>query len=316
MAVYTKLSRKDAEWIAKRWRLGAPKRLDGIAKGSVNTNHRLVTASGAYFVRLEESREREEVEAEARLLAHLAARGLPTPEPLPDAKGRAVAELKDKPLVVFPWMPGEDRAAEDYSLRDLAAAGAMLARLHHAAKGWTEPLRNRFSRAAIAARWWRIRKKARIPAAHRDEIDAALVRREPPPAGPGGVVHGDWFADNLLFDEKNVIVAVLDFGAAAVEDLTCDVATAVNALCWKKSDPDRFDRRRVAALLDGYGDARGPASLEDAALDFWLRASALRFTVTRVQDFRMKKSSLRVEKDYRDFLRRLRFWSKKPFRRP
>ncbi|HVO31069.1 MAG TPA: homoserine kinase [bacterium] len=310
MAVYTKIPRKDAVAIAKAWRLGAVESFEGIAKGSVNTNYRLVTERGTFFVRLDETRTREQVEHEADLVAFLAGKGFPTPEPLVDARGARVRELLGKPLQVYPWTKGEDYPAEEYDRAHLAEAGRALARLHHAAKEFPATLPNRFGLVATSARWARIRKKAKIPAGDRAEIDAAVAEssREPAPPGPRGIVHGDWFADNLLFEEGR-IVGVLDFEAAATDHLTFDVATAVNALCWKPSTPDRFDPRRVDALVDGYAKGKGPAALDSAALSFWLRASALRFTVTRVQDFRLRTSALRVEKDYRDFLRRLRFWS-------
>lgn len=316
MAVYTKLSRADATNIAKKWNLGEPVSFEGIAKGSVNTNYRLVTGAGTFFVRLDETRTPAEVRSEIALVAWLVARGFPTPEPLPDRTGRKIGRLARsgaKPLAVYPFLPGVDKDAHRYDARELAAAGAMLAALHQAGKGYPTPMRNRFGRAATAARWARIRAKARIPATERAEIDAALasLSASPPPPGPAGVVHGDWFADNLLFDGGR-IVGVLDFEAAATDHLTFDVATAVNALCWRPSTPDRFDARRVDALVDGYARAGGPAALEADCLAFWLRLSALRFTVTRIQDFRLRVSSLRVEKDYRDFLRRLRWWSRKP----
>lgn len=188
----------------------------------------------------------------------------------------------------------------------------MLARLHLASAGFTTRLPNRFGLIATAARWSRIRAKARIPATHRAEIDAAVAElsRRPPPVGPVGVVHGDWFCDNLLF-EGSRITGVLDFEAAATDALAFDVATAVNALCWLPDDPDRFRTLRVNALLEGYRQAKGPSPVDDDSLGFWLRGTALRFTISRIIDFRMRRSSLRVEKDYRDFLRRLRWWSRK-----
>ncbi len=311
MAVYTRIPKKEAATIATSWKLGTVRAFEGIAKGSVNTNYRLVTEKGTYFVRLDETRDRAQVEAEGALVAHLAARGFPTPEALPDRNGRRVRVRGTKPLQVYPWVPGEDYPAQDYDRVQLAEAGRALAALHHASKGYARPIPNRFGLVSTAARWARIRGRARVPAKEVREIDEAVAAfsRAPVPSGPRGVVHGDWFADNLLF-ERGRIVSVIDFEAAATDHLTFDVATAINALCWKPSQPDRFDRRRVDALVGGYAKAKGPAALDEAALTFWLRASAVRFTVTRIQDFRLRKSSLRVEKDYRDFLRRLRFWSR------
>lgn len=312
MAVYTRLAKKDAAAIARRFGLGDVRAFDGIAKGSVNTNYRLETGRGTFFVRLDERRDARSVAREHRLLEHLAKGGFPTPLPLADGKGRRVMPFLSKPLCVFPWLPGADKEAHEYGPRDLGEAGAMLARLHLASQGFPERIPNRFGVAATAARWAKIRGTARIPATHRDEIDEAVAAlfREPPPAGPTGVVHGDWFSDNLLF-EKRAIIGVLDFEAAATEHLTFDVATAVNALCWLRSEPDRFRPARVRALLDGYREVGGPAPLDAGALSWWLRATALRFTVTRILDFRLRRSRLRVEKDYRDFLRRLRWWTAK-----
>ena len=319
MAVYTRIPKTEAARIAKRFRLGTVERFEGIAKGSVNTNYRLVTDRGTFFVRLDEKRTSREVAAEQTLIAFLAKNGFPTPEPLADSRGKRLAEYRKKPLAVFPWLPGADKEAHEYSLRDLSEAGRMLAKLHDASKGFPHRLPNRFGLIATAARWSRIRGKARIPAAHRDEIDAAVaaLSERPAPSGPAGVVHGDWFCDNLLFQGAR-ITGVLDFEAAATDALAFDVATAINALCWLPSDPERVRAPRVKALLEGYRDARGPAfrgerqraPLVDESLLFWLRASALRFTVTRILDFRLRTSSLRVEKDYRDFLKRHRWWAR------
>jgi homoserine kinase type II len=310
MAVYTPLDDADARVLARRWALGEVTGFDGIAKGSVNTNYRLEAASGTFFVRLDETRGRAEMEAEVALLAYLARRGFPTPEPAKDRDGARVGILKGKPVAVFPWMPGADKPAEKYRPLELATAGEMLAKLHHAAKGYGRTLVNRFGRVATAARWSRVRELARIAKSDRAEIDEAVASfsREPSPPGPSGIVHGDWFADNLLFDGGR-IVAVLDFEAAATDHLTFDVAAAINALCWLPSAPTRFKPDRVSALLAGYRKGKGPAPIDERTLVYFLRLTALRFTVTRIQDFRMKKASLRVEKDYRDFLKRLRWWS-------
>lgn len=297
--------------LARRFDLGTVERFEGIAKGSVNTNYRLVTDRGTFFVRLDERRSAREVAAEQSLVAYLAKNGFPTPQPLADSRGRTLSKLGKKPLAVFPWLPGADKEAHEYSGNDLREAGAMLARLHRASAGFPTRLPNRFGLVAMAARWSRVRAKARVPAAHRAEIDAAVagLSRSPAPLGPVGVVHGDWFCDNLLF-EGSRITGVLDFEAAATDALAFDVATAVNALCWLPEDPDRFRTARVKALLEGYRKGRGPSPTDAASLGFWLRATALRFTITRIIDFRMRRSSLRVEKDYRDFLRRLRWWSR------
>src|SRR5580704_9209861 len=108
MALLTPVSLDDAR------RLGALYGLDVVAArpllaGSVNTNVALSLAGGGRaFLRVYEEQSVEGADADARLLAHLAARSVETPEPLPlVASGAFVALHAGKPAAVFPWIEGD-----------------------------------------------------------------------------------------------------------------------------------------------------------------------------------------------------------------
>jgi Ser/Thr protein kinase RdoA (MazF antagonist) len=120
---------------------------------------------------------------------------------------------------------------------------------------------------------------------------------------PKGVIHGDLFADNILF-RGGKVAAVLDFEAAGYGKFIYDLSTAINALCYVDGHYliERFD-----ALLRGYQSVRILTLGEWDAFPNELRFSALRFTVTRLKDFflRPMESRMRVNKDFRDFLERL-----------
>nr|WP_228530975.1 MULTISPECIES: homoserine kinase [Myxococcaceae] len=81
------------ERIAEAFDLGAVLRVEGIAQGSINTNHRLDTATGRWFVRHTTQRSAQDLRYEAALLAHLAAGHFPGPTLRPTREGAPFLEL-------------------------------------------------------------------------------------------------------------------------------------------------------------------------------------------------------------------------------
>jgi homoserine kinase type II len=120
---------------------------------------------------------------------------------------------------------------------------------------------------------------------------------------PKGLIHGDLFADNLLFRGEKV-VGLLDFEAAGHGKFLFDLATAINALCYSEG---YFVSERFDALLTGYQSQRPLSLPEWDAFPNELRFSALRFTITRLKDFFLHPMTIhtRVNKDFREFFERL-----------
>src|SRR5688572_8420304 len=104
MAVLTPLEPSAAQGILDAYGLGRLCALVPLPQGSVNSNFRAETDRGPFFLRIFEEQGPEGAGYERRLLAHLAAGGVPTPAPLPDDRGVTVA---GKPVAVFPWVCGE-----------------------------------------------------------------------------------------------------------------------------------------------------------------------------------------------------------------
>jgi homoserine kinase type II len=117
-----------------------------------------------------------------------------------------------------------------------------------------------------------------------------------------GIIHGDLFRDNVLWDGEQ-ITAILDFEQASGGSLAYDLAVCINDWCW--TGAPRSDL--AAALVRGYGQVRPLPQGDRAALPAEIRAAAARFAITRITDVYLARVA-NPDKDFRAFLARCEAW--------
>jgi homoserine kinase type II len=117
-----------------------------------------------------------------------------------------------------------------------------------------------------------------------------------------GIIHGDLFRDNVLWQHER-ITAILDFEQASGGSLTYDLAVCINDWCW--TGAPRIDLAR--ALIAGYDQVRRLTDSDREALPYEIRAAAARFTITRITDVYLARVP-NPEKDFRAFLARCEAW--------
>jgi homoserine kinase type II len=308
MGIFTKLSVADLTEVADVFRLGAVRSATGIEAGTVNTNYRLDTALGTLFLRLNEGKREDEVAYEAQLISHLSARGVVTPCPRLAQDGRPYARIAAGFVTVFPWAPGAHRSLSELSAADVRAAGLALARLHQCGEGFPERRPSRYALAPIVLRYrgFQHAPEPALATAVRDlgEEIAWLDARAPARASlPQGIIHGDLFPDNVLF-EGSRLSALLDFEQASDGALVYDLAVCLLSWCYVED----FVPERVRALCQGYEEVRALSIGERQHLYTEARAASLRFCVTRITDVFLRPDvpeSLKASKDYRRYHARL-----------
>jgi homoserine kinase type II len=112
--------------------------------------------------------------------------------------------------------------------------------------------------------------------------DVAAIAAAWPQDLPQGVVHADWFPDNVFFRDGRFVGAI-DFYFAANDALAYDLGVALNAWCF---EPDgSFNVTAGRALVEGYERRRKLSDAERAALPALARGAALRFFLTRLADW-------------------------------
>ncbi len=306
MAIYTVLTKKDIVKIVDEFALGDLSTFSGIKNGSVNTHYLIETKRGRYFAKIDEVKSELEVKQELDLLFHLRKQGFPCLQPLKSKTGRYYLESERKCLTVSRYIDGVEIPVESMTSVHLGLLGHALANLHLIGRSFKKGIDNRFGFNKIAAIYREVRRQ--LPSHLKNIVrvlddEFSYLENYLDNNLPKGIIHGDLFADNVKF-KGNRLVGIMDFEAACRGKLIYDLATAVNALCFIG---DRYRIDRFEALISGYEGLRPLSLPEWDSFPNELRFSALRFTVTRIKDFYLRKTddTQRIYKDFKEFYDRL-----------
>jgi homoserine kinase type II len=293
------VSEAEARALLEHYTLGELEGLAGIAQGIENTNYFLTTTTGEYVLTLFEHIPREDLPFYVGLMAHLAAAEVDCPVPMRRDDGELLTEVNGKPAVIVSKLPGAPRAVPDAATCRIA--GELLAQVHVAGVSYDGALANWRGREWREAFAQKVAPRLSAP-------ENALIEAENRYQGihddtvlPQGIIHGDYFHDNVLWDGDEA--GVIDFYFACDDVLLYDVAIAVNDWCVQRDAT--LDTARVQAFLEGYEELRPLEEQERALWPVMLRRAALRTWLGRLgYNHFPRESAITIPKDH-DFSRRL-----------
>jgi homoserine kinase type II len=304
MAVLTAITEADAQALLVAYGRGRLRAMEGIPAGSVNSNFSLEVDSERFFLRIYEEQDREGAGRETAMLGRLGRAGVSTPAPLRRTDGGLVSVVRGKPAALFPWREGSIRCQAAVTPEDTALVGEALARVHLAgASEICEPGRYRFE--DLQVRLDRIATSGdssfvTLVPTLRAALERAQAARRP--ELPSGMIHGDLFRDNVLWNARGQVEALLDFEMSCAGTYAYDLMVTVLAWCVG----DDLDGRLASALRAGYERVRPLAEAERGGLATEGCFVALRFAITRITDFALRGGAAgpRVSKDWRRFMMR------------
>ncbi|MFG1723194.1 phosphotransferase [Micromonospora chalcea] len=228
-----------------------------LAGGAANSSYTVRTSTGHYVITILDNHDQASAQRLAALLRHLAMFELPTSRLVRTLGDADLAVLGTLSVLAKEYIPGSSPA----SLPDsgYVAAGKLLARAHQ-----------------VPAPDWLAARDRRLPAEARSKLTefddrafAAWVALQLDDTerylrfdGPRGLVHGDFFADNLITSPDNTL-HVIDWETAAVDLFCIDIGMALVGLCGHQGT---FLPQRAAAFLTGYAAIRRPDPAEFEAL--------------------------------------------------
>lgn len=285
MAVYTDITDAELEAFLAGYDLGAPLAFKGIAEGVENSNFLLETEKGRYILTVYERRVKaDDLPYFLNLLTWLADKGYPSARPIADRDGKTLATLRGKPAAIVEFLPG--LSVRKPTVAHCREAGEGLAWLHLAGEGYPGRRANDLGQASWSPLFAKHRKAAedlKPGLSATIDTDLAQLALMWPRNLPSGVIHADYFPDNVFFQSNGKFAAAIDFYFACEDSYAYDVAVTLNAWCFEADGS--FNITAAKALLNGYERRRPLSPVEKEALPILARGAAIRFFLTRLADW-------------------------------
>ena len=309
MSVYTELTTQHFESILTDYSLGELKSFTGIAAGIENSNFFINMQDGQrYVLTIFERLAGDELPYFMRLMKHLATEGLKSPDVLVRKDGSLVFDFDTgegiKQGCIVSCLTGE--TLEFLNEAQLRSSSEALATLHVCGSTFEEQRENPtgfdWLEENIKLMQADVEKTYGADALALLNDELAFQQQQQLANLPHGVIHGDLFCDNILF-EGDKVSGVIDFYYAHDSSYVMDIAIAINAQAIVLGADDQT---RMAAFLEGYESIRELSADEKAALNGLLRSGALRFWVSRLFDALYPRGGAMTQtKDPEEYRRKL-----------
>lgn len=310
MSVYTELTNSDIQNILADYNLGTLTNFEGIAAGIENSNFFIDTEgqtnSGRFVLTIFERLAADELPYFMTLMKHLAAGGLPCPDVMVRRDDSLLFEIRGKQGCIVSCLAG--KTLELLNEQQLFSSGRAMAQLHMAGENFPQHRAN-----PTGINWLQENIKAVLDGTRNTygEAAAQLLASELDfqqscawDVLPQGVVHGDLFCDNILF-QGNDVSGIIDFYYAHNAPYVMDIAIALNAQAVLLSADDDS---RMQSFLDGYQCLRPLGEEEREAIPLLLRLGALRFWVSRLYDALFPRGGAMTQtKDPEEYRKKLLF---------
>ena len=284
MAVYTEITDEELDALLADFDVGGALAFKGIAEGVENSNFLLETEGGRFILTLYERRVKaDELPYFLDLLGWLADHDFPSARPIADREGRVLKTVRDKPAAMVEFLQG--LSVRRPTTAHCRQAGEGLARLHLAGQGYPGRRTNDLGQADWAPLFAGLREAA-------DQLKPGLAATIAgdlehlatawPRALPSGTIHADFFPDNVFFKDGK-FAAAIDFYFACDDAYAYDLAVALNAWCFEADGS--FNLTAGRAMIGGYEQHRPLSPQERAALPLLAHGAAMRFFLTRLNDW-------------------------------
>ena len=314
MAVYTKVSNDEIITFLQSYYIGDFISLHEIAEGIENTNYLLKTQNGQFILTLYEKRVNvDELPFFMDLIDHLSNQGLPVPKAIPNKNGTPLSDLCGRKAAIIEFLHGRDLKILTYDA--CFQAGVALAKLHLKGLDFDQQRPNSMGQHTWQALYEQCDAEetrafnSLVP----DMVQGELKHLQSafPNHLPKGIIHADFFPDNVFFDEDNQLSGVIDFYFACTDILAYDLAIAINAWCFE--DFTQMNTAKANQMIAGYQSIRPLSDDEKNALPTLLRGGAIRFLLSRLYDWVNTPADALVQrKGPTEYIQKLQFHRSNP----
>jgi len=226
MGVFTKILDKEKEFIEEQYRI---KILDikNISNGILNSNFQIDCENIKYILRIFEADRTLDEEEQELILLNKIASFIPVSEAVKNKDNEYISVFENKKFALFNYVEGKIiEKIDTHIIREIAT---YLGKLHAFTKDISPEKYNRKTRLDFNYFYDKIcqsdidfqdKEKLLNLASEVKDYDFSQLEC--------GIIHGDIFPDNVLFDENNNIKAILDFNESYYAPFIFDLAVVIN----------------------------------------------------------------------------------------
>ena len=301
MAVYTSINSSDLnDWIEK-FNFKDLVNFKGISSGVTNSNYLIQMAHSNYILTIFEHNNIEELPFYIDLMTYLAKENFLCPRPIENKNGQALGLLKEKPALMVSFLDGKEKVIR--SPKSCYLVGQYLAKLHLTANNFPQLNKNTRGLDWVSDMYLNLKKYLSLEDQGILELEINYHKEMDKVELPEGIIHGDLFRDNVLFLNDKVS-GFIDFYYACNEKFIYDIAIAINDWCIDQDG--QINKSMFLEFIKGYRSERKLTDNEQEYLNVALRLAALRFWLSRLEDFYNAKegeiTSIKDPKHFKDIL--------------
>ncbi|MCY4566683.1 MAG: homoserine kinase [Candidatus Poribacteria bacterium] len=299
MARYTTLSPIELDRIVSQYPIGTALKLEEIPGGFGNSNFKLTTTEGEFLLKICDEKDSIELNMQIALLQHLHQHAYPTVYPIPTKDEKRLTHESFGSVMLYPFLRGKQPQSSPNALSQL---GEALAKLHCIppiaglpcfAMGISQmiPFFEEVQGTQFATHPFVESLKSQLESME-PQLKAPL---------PMGLLHGDLFLDNTLFDDDQM-VAILDFEEGCYDTLLIDVGMTLIGCCY--TPQHQLNIEAAQRFLDAYNASRPLTESEWQSLDCFVHYAALSIAFWRFRQFNIRRPDAHRANTYQEMITR------------
>jgi homoserine kinase type II len=304
MGVYSKMTLEEINEILNFYDFGMAKSFQPTVEGISNSNYHVILVSGdEILLKISNDKNIEQLENEQRILHVLSKHHYKySPGAFETLEGGLVYRHKDYYGVIFPFIRGNAPQITPDTCKQI---GHALAELHtlDIDKEDLESIRpyDHVGYGGMNIYDYTLEKTAAEDFVKTfNKVFPDKLQTIPYDMFPAGIIHGDLYFDNCLFDDGQ-LATLLDFEQSGRGRFILDIGIAISGGCLT-NDHKNIDDNLVEHFLKGYETARSLTTLEKEYMPNAILVGFFSIALWRIKRFYDGKLDARKKHNYRELL--------------
>lgn len=265
-----KTKQEKIQMVLDYYKLGGLLSFELLPSGYANTNYKIeMNNSKNYVFRICHQQTLDGIIYEVNLMEELKKMKFPTAFPIPREDGEYATLLDSHYITIYEFIEGKEPELNPKTVEEIALKVGVLNRL----KNWkTLRKQNHINWDACyqLIQYFEMSKYQYLDIFDYFIEQTEYLKKPLAEAVPRGIVHGDVFPDNTIFD-GNKLIAIIDFEDACLDNLLFDIGMTINGFCFQNN---QLDEKLVKIFIQSYNKTRKMTDKEIDLLPYYIQWGA------------------------------------------